>query len=471
MANPLSEANWTSLTKKLKLDLDDAALVKTLARLDKTDPAKPEPRLDALKDLIEQIKKQTLALAKRKKELGDKPFAELKSKLDDLLDLAEREQKAMRSAADSSKEADEEEESPILLTTKMLPLLREIRKGEVRMHALIGVAGKACAVLILRRSISPARRKLIAETLGATGGIKYIVGECLFENKILTFVVQSQAAGLAKKLRQALLDQTQLRFKVKVRGEDGEDEHGEDEEDATAAAAAPATVAAPAATATPAPATAAAAPAAPAADANAGPAFKARLEALLPRLKPGLPGADVARAKATEAGVLTRSRDWAGAARLLDEAEAALAAATVAAAPERPRGTIAPSIVYTQSRLAWLASRKKVEGELKKLEQAILARYKTSAALPAVTEGVRKLDRVLEVFDESLADTLDAALNAADPAVKQRFHEEARGIIRRYEDFLKTDPIVRELDANPFVPIAVQSTLTSTLSVLATKII
>lgn len=466
MANPLSEANWTSLTKKLKLDLDDAALVKTLTRFDKTDPAKPEPRLDALKDLIEQIKKQTLALAKRKKELGDKPFAELKNKLDDLLDLAEREQKAMRSAAESG---DEEEESPVLLTAKMLPLLREIRKGEIRMHALIGVAGKDCAVLILRRAISPARRKLIAETLGATGGIKYITGECLFENKVLTFVVQSQAAGLAKKLRQALLDQTQLRFKVKVRGEDGDDEHGEDEEDATT----PPAESTPAhgANAAPGPAQA---PAAPGTDANAGPAFKARLEALLPRLKPGLPGADVARAKATEAGVLTRSRDWAGAGRLLDEAEAALTAAATSAAaatPEHPRGTIAPSIVYTQSRLAWLASRKKVEGELKKLEQAILDRYKTNAALPAVVQGVRKLDRVLEVFDESLADTLDAALNAVDPAVKQRLHEEARGIIHRYEDFLKTDPMVRELDSNPFVPIGVQSTLTSTLSVLAAKIL
>jgi len=84
---------------------------------------------------------------------------------------------------------------------------------------------------------------------------------------------------------------------------------------------------------------------------------------------------------------------------------------------------------------------------------------------------VRKLDHVLEVFDEALADTLDAALNGASVAEKQRLHEHARELIAGDERYLQTDPIVRELDANPFVPIAVQSTLASTLHVLATKIV
>jgi hypothetical protein len=36
----------------------------------------------------------------------------------------------------------------------MVPLLRELRKGEVRMHALICTAGKATAVLIMRKPIA-----------------------------------------------------------------------------------------------------------------------------------------------------------------------------------------------------------------------------------------------------------------------------------------------------------------------------
>jgi hypothetical protein len=48
---------------------------------------------------------------------------------------------------------------------------------------------------------------------------------------------------------------------------------------------------------------------------------------------------------------------------------------------------------------------------------------------------VRKLDTVLELFDESLDDTLDAALNEADAAAKQRLHRQAREIIRGTQAF------------------------------------
>jgi hypothetical protein len=84
----------------------------------------------------------------------------------------------------------------------MVPLLRELRKGEVRMHALICIAGKNTAVLIMRQAISPSRRKLLADAVDAQGGMKYIVADCGFENKVLTFVVQSPAAQLAKRVRQ-----------------------------------------------------------------------------------------------------------------------------------------------------------------------------------------------------------------------------------------------------------------------------
>ena len=239
MADKLSESTWTGFTKKQKLELDDKALVKALAAYDKTDESKPEPRLKALEEVIKQIPEQVKALTKRKKELGDKPFGEAKDKLYALLEEAEALQKKTQAAAAAAgadkkgDDDDEEADSPVLLTTKMVPLLRELRKGEVQMHALICTAGKNTAVLIMRRAISPSRRKLLAEAVDAKGGMKYIVGECQFENKALTFVVKSPATQLAKRLRQALLDQTEMRLKVKVRGEDGvEEQDGEDEDEA-----------------------------------------------------------------------------------------------------------------------------------------------------------------------------------------------------------------------------------------------
>ena len=132
MPDKLSESAWSSFTKKQGLKLDDGALVKALAKFDKTDESKPEPRLDALKDIVEQVKKQVIALARQKKELGDKPFALVKGKLDELLGLAEDAQKQVRAAAEAD---DDEADSPVLLTTKMIPLVRELRKGEARMSA------------------------------------------------------------------------------------------------------------------------------------------------------------------------------------------------------------------------------------------------------------------------------------------------------------------------------------------------
>lgn len=334
MADKLSESLWTGFTRKAKLDLDDGALVKALARFDKSDAAKPEPRLDALQDVVEQVKKLVVALTKKKKELGDKLFNEAKDKLYLVLDLAETLHKDTEAAAAS---VDEEADSPVLLTAKMIPLVRELRKGDVTMNALICTAGRGTAVLIMRKAIATTRRKMLAEALDAKGGAKYIVGEVLLENQALTFVVQSSAAGLAKRLRQALLDQLQLRLKVRVRGDDGaEDLDGQDEDegsdgDTGQSAAGPGGGTIP--EAPPLPGTQPGAQAQVAQPgkgvAEAGTSFKARLTALLPAIKEaaasGKPAAQDIKLKASEAGMLAGKKDFERANALLDEVERLLA--------------------------------------------------------------------------------------------------------------------------------------------------
>ena len=53
MAEKLTESTWTAFAKKR--DLDDSALVKALKAFDKTEETKPEPRLDALGDVVVQL--------------------------------------------------------------------------------------------------------------------------------------------------------------------------------------------------------------------------------------------------------------------------------------------------------------------------------------------------------------------------------------------------------------------------------
>ncbi len=427
MAEKLAESTWSAFKKSKKLEVDDKALVKALTAFDKVDESKPAARLDALLEVIEQINKQVVLLAREKKTLGDKPFTEAKDKLHGLLDAAESLQKSV--AAEKAKadkaardSGDEEEDSPVLLTKKMVPLIRELKKGDARMHAMVCTAGKNTAVLIMRRPISASQRKLLAIAVDAAGGMKYGAGECIWEANALTFVMETAAAGLAKRLRAALQAQTELRLKVRVRGPDGSDEDGENEgDDATAAAAPGATAAAPAAnppaappvpspeqlsylqrlrrlqdpydqalrsqhpaatrlralmgfasekadgqqnyaaaiqalqaleatlnalapaeapTASPgtAPAAATASTARPAdTTVDAGTAFKARLTALLPRMKEVIaaagPSAPEIKAKVTEAGAAATKKDFATANSLLDEAEVLMAGPVSGSAP------------------------------------------------------------------------------------------------------------------------------------------
>ncbi|MBV8379395.1 MAG: hypothetical protein JO369_01345 [Paucibacter sp.] len=249
----LTEAEWKKFSKGR--DLKDAALLKAMAGYDKA--RTPEAQLKAL-PLIE---KEVELLRKAGK--GDK---ELVAQLDSMDKALERETKAVKAAEKQAQESEAEEgdEAPDLLTTKMIPLLRQVKKGE-ELPVMVASDGKKVAVLMSRRAISPSRRKLLQDYLAGSGALKYFLGTCLFEENAYTFVLKTQAAGLAKKLKAGLLEQVNLRLKVRVRGEqpDDVDDDGEEappdeleahENVAKAAAAAAAAAAASAAAAAAAPA-------------------------------------------------------------------------------------------------------------------------------------------------------------------------------------------------------------------------
>lgn len=222
----LTEAAWKAFARGR--GLKDAALLKALAELTKADKAGPEQTVQAL----DELRKQAEALRSAAK--ADKAIT---AYLDDIAKAVLKERaaaqqaaKAAAAAAAAAQKSEEEDDSPALLTTQLLPLVRLVRKGEP-LPALLAVGGKGAAVLLSRRAISPARRKLLVDYLGVSAGVKFIAGVCLFEENAHTFVVRSQAGGLAKKLKAALLEQTGLRLKVRVRGEspDDVDEDGDDD--------------------------------------------------------------------------------------------------------------------------------------------------------------------------------------------------------------------------------------------------
>ena len=76
---------------------------------------------------------------------------------------------------------------------------------------------------------------------------------------------------------------------------------------------------------------------------------------------------------------------------------------------------------------------------------------------------------LLGTLDGSLADKLDAASNAADAQQRSELVEEARQI-ERHRDYLAASPIIADLDANPFVPLAIQKTVATTLAALSNTV-
>ena len=215
----LSELEWKRFSKANQVK--DTALGKALAALETAKG--PEGELKALDDMDK-------AVATLKKE--NKGSVEVTGWLESVGKSADKQRKeselALKKAA--KEESDEEEDDPVLLTSKMIPLLRQVKKGD-EVQVLVARGGREMAVLMSRKAISPSRRKMLADYLD-DGTPKFHKGICIFEENAYTFVMDTPAGGMAKKLKAALLKQVELRVKVRVRGPEGDlDDDGEPAED------------------------------------------------------------------------------------------------------------------------------------------------------------------------------------------------------------------------------------------------
>ena len=125
---------------------------------------------------------------------------------------------------------------------------------------------------------------------------------------------------------------------------------------------------------------------------------------------------------------------------------------------------------YAKAKLAWLAARQKVHGELDKLRTEIRDTFadEDEPTFPDLENRLTGLDAILATLDESLADTLDAALNAGqDEARRSEHHRQAQAQIAEFLAYVDADPLLSAIDANPFVPVTVHALLQSTLKALS----
>jgi hypothetical protein len=140
------------------------------------------------------------------------------------------------------------------------------------------------------------------------------------------------------------------------------------------------------------------------------------------------------------------------------------------AAPQPTSG--GSQVNYIKSRLAWLAARKKIESDIEKLRSEIVATFTEDGTGPELDKLYRdRVAPVLTTLDESLADKLDEAMNAADPEQHRKLVGEARTIIDRYTAYVNGEALLADLDDNPFLPLTIKPTLTATLATLHKTIV
>ncbi len=201
-------------------------------------------------------------------------------------------------------------------------------------------------------------------------------------------------------------------------------------------------------------------------------ALEARLKTLIPRvaqLDAGDPRREDLTKRARQAGVYLKTNNpvYAGTEiEILSRALDTPPPSQPGAQPDASGDGAASE--YEKSGKIWLATRKRVEDEIGKLRASILTAYQGTPFVGEIES--RFADRtgaVLQTLDGTLATTLEAAAKAKDTAGRAKLVEEAKSVIARYESFAGSDPVLADLDANPFVPLAIQKTVSATLAALS----
>lgn len=421
----LSDSAWKDVLSKNK-GVKDNGLLKTLAEI----KGLREDEHDDAQGLLEQLQKLVAQLKKSKEIAAVPAVGKFLAELSGAAETAVRDVAKAKAEADKKSKAEaeaarkrqheedkgdrdeaeeqEEDAAALLLGPKLVPLLRQVAKGET-MHTLIAKSGKQVAVMLSRKPIPPARRKLLAEQLGG-GSTKYYPGHCTLEAGATTFALKAEVAGMAKLIKAALLEQTGLRLnKVKCRGHDGDDDDEGEEE----------------------------APHAPGKgsreDGDEPPKF--------------VPGVDI---------------------KPEDDRDSEEVPKFVPGVDIEPREQ-----VLAKAPQVWKGTRALLQTNIDALKKAIQAQIADEAGdlIDETNDQLQKLDRILVRLDKRLTNSLTNAMETQDPTYRNAALKESRTILAEYIRYVSSEPLIDHLDSNPFgVKTELKATLAKSLTQLAKAI-
>jgi hypothetical protein len=124
--------------------------------------------------------------------------------------------------------------------------------------------------------------------------------------------------------------------------------------------------------------------------------------------------------------------------------------------PPEPPSPLAPPELgvpnLKQAPLVWKGTRNILAHNIKELKKAINQEYANEhpGLLKLIDENVKKVDVILEKLDDRLADTLDRANEAKSEEERAAELKAARSILTDYIRYVKDEPLIAQIDANPF---------------------
>ncbi|MGH7042981.1 MAG: hypothetical protein ACREFY_12730 [Acetobacteraceae bacterium] len=116
---------------------------------------------------------------------------------------------------------------------------------------------------------------------------------------------------------------------------------------------------------------------------------------------------------------------------------------------------------------AWVATRGRVQADIEKLRAALVATYQEGGLAGEIESRFRtRVAPVLAAFQADLPGKLAQASAATDPTARTAQLKEAQEILQSAHAFIDGEPLLAELDANPFVPLTIRQIMAGTVTAL-----
>jgi hypothetical protein len=355
--------------------------------------------------------------------------------------------------------------APQMGGTQMKPLLDKATRANP-VKVAMGRAKNKTALLSLDRSKGP---KILAKTLELEhqDGKDFRWGVAFVdpnpgEDTTVKFRINAKVSGMTKPLIKALKGSGYKNvIFLKDEGEitdpkqdvplvDEQAGEGEDDDDVTAVAPPPPQGVAP--------------PPPPGPPPSTAPLYDAKeLEALLRSLIPQIPGAAgsntelAAKLKkyAGDANLFIKTNNLKAAAENLKALGDAIDAAK--AGSKAPVGG-AP-VDLAKARTVWQSAQQKITADIDTLRTQLVDTYKAEKLDGEVRQRYdAKVAKLLAAVRADLGEKIDALDGATDPNARKTLVDGAQAIITGYQTAL-ADPVVPDLDTNPFVPLGIQAAL------------